>query len=132
MVELVDFLNSIEDKLVGKPVSIENIKKAEDQLGLKFAKEYIEYISSFGFVMFNGHEFTGIFESGRGNVVDVTIEQRTKNKNISSDMYVVEDTYMDKIIIWQNESGEIYTTKGNSAQVRLCDSIIELLKSFEE
>lgn len=132
MVELVDFLNSIEDKLVGKPVSIENIKKAEDQLGLKFAKEYIEYISSFGFVMFNGHEFTGIFESGRGNVVDVTIEQRTKNKNISSDMYVVEDTYMDKIIIWQNESGEIYTTKGNSAPVRLCDSIIELLKSFQE
>ena len=75
---------------------------------LKFSDEYRKYLARYGVASANGHEFTGICASSRLNVVDVTISERINNPNIQMDYYVVEQANIDRIVIWQSQTGEIY------------------------
>ena len=91
-----------------KGVTGEAIKEAEGKLGVKFAKEYVDYLQTYGVASFFGHELTGICSSTRLNVVDVTIEERQYNNDIPSQLYVVEETNFDDVVVWQDATGTIY------------------------
>lgn len=108
-------------------VSEKDIEAAEMALGLTFAEEYRDYLLNCGIATAGGHEFTGIGKSRRLNVVNVTQEYRRKNKNIPDDLYVVEELGIDKIVIWQSTSGEIYQTVAESKPEKIADSIAEYL-----
>lgn len=105
------------------------IMKVEDTLGVKFADEYRAYISNFGTASFYGHELTGICEGDASiNVVDVTLEERAYFPNIPRGWYVVEQTHIDGIVIWQDEDGCIYRATPNSV-VKICNSLREYISA---
>ena len=103
-------MNKIGDFYAEGGVTDMEIKKAEAELGLKFASDYNEYLSAYGCVSFGSHELTGLTKVERLNVVEVTKENRQFNKNIPADFYVIEETDIDGIVIWENSKGRIYAT----------------------
>lgn len=109
------------------PVSESEIVDAENKLGVKFSKEYTEIIKEFGVFSCSGHELTGICNSKRLNVVDVTLAEREINP-YASDLYVIETANIDSIVIWQSCDGGIYCTKDDSKPTKICESLIEYLE----
>lgn len=104
------------------------IKKAEEDLQVSFSQEYIDYVSEYGFITCRGHELTGICQAKRLNVVDVTQEERENNLEISNNLYVIEQTHIGNIVIWQDESGTIFRTDYQSQPKKIAESLREYLK----
>ena len=109
------------------PASKEQISNAEKELGLSFSEEYVEYLSKFGCASIYGHEFTGISSNPRLDVVNVTKSQKTVNDNIPFDWYVIEETNIDSITIWQDYTGAVYATKPNETVKILAESFLYYL-----
>ncbi len=103
------------------------IKTAEKQLGLTFAKDYYDVLSEYGAISVNGHEITGISKSERLDVVRITISERQKNISVAKNMYVIEKANIDDIIIWQSSDGSIYKTFWDSQQIKICSSLVEYM-----
>lgn len=106
-----------------KGVSEEEIRKAEQTLGLTFAKEYRDYLQAFGLASFRGHELTGIVKSPRLNVVTQTMLEKETNFHVPDNFYVIEIANIDGIIIWQKDTGEIFKTIFDSAPTLICKSL---------
>jgi hypothetical protein len=124
-----DILNLIKNKSkfysIGN-ISEENIKEAELILNIRFASDYRMIIKEYGAVTFSGHELTGICNSKRLNVVDVTKEERKYNK-VPEDWYVIEQANIDDIVIWQDTNGVVYQTMPNKKPIKLCNSLLEYI-----
>ena len=108
--------------------SWEQIEHAEQVLGVKFPDEYRIYLTTLGAASINGHEFTGICKSPRLNVVDVTMSERVRHPITPEKWYVVEQTNIDDIVIWQSEKGEIWQTAPNFPYKKICGSLREYLE----
>ena len=104
-------LSSKEDAYLGTGVDEQRIHDAELELGLTFAEDYREYLATVGLAMCDGHEFTGIGNAERTNVVTVTKQMKARRSDIPSDWYVVENENMDGAVMWQNERGQIFFNK---------------------
>lgn len=104
------------------------IKKAEEDLQVSFSQEYIDYVTEYGFITWRGHELTGICQAKRLNVVDVTQEERENNPEISNNLYVIEQTHIGNIVIWQDEIGTIFRTDYQSQPKKIAESLREYLK----
>lgn len=124
-----DILNLIKNKSkfysIGN-ISEENIKEAELILNIRFASDYRMIIKEYGAVTFSGHELTGICNSKRLNVVDVTKEERKYNE-VPEDWYVIEQANIDDIVIWQDTNGVVYQTMPNKRPIKLCNSLLEYI-----
>ena len=109
--------------------SEEEIEQAEMALRVSFAKEYRKYLEEIGLACFDGHELTGLTNTARLNVIDVTKEYRVQlGENVSS-WYVIEEVGMDGIIIWQSSDGIVYGTTPNSKAIKIADSLFEYIFS---
>ncbi|RGM17405.1 cell wall assembly/cell proliferation coordinating protein, KNR4-like protein [Eubacterium sp. OM08-24] len=128
-ISVKDILNLIKNKSkfysIGN-ISEENIKEAELILNIRFASDYRMIIKEYGAVTFSGHELTGICNSKRLNVVDVTKEERKYNK-VPEDWYVIEQANIDDIVIWQDTNGAVYQTMPNKKPIKLCNSLLEYI-----
>lgn len=113
-----------------KGVTEEEIKVAEQTLGLSFAKEYRVYLQEFGLASFYGHELTGIIKSPRLSVIEQTVAERNNNSHISDDMYVIEVANIDGIVIWQKSTGEIFETIYDGVPVLICKSFSEYIENY--
>lgn len=111
--------------------TIEMIVKAENDLGLKFANDYKEYLQQFGSVSCGGHELTGISKDAELDVVKVTLKNLEKNQNVKLPLYVIEETHIDGIVIWQSESGEIFKAEYKEAPEKIFESLTEYVTTFE-
>lgn len=127
-------MSRITDKLKAKElfccpngVTEEVVKEAEQALEVSFSKEYRDYLFIFGVVSFRGHELTGITKSKRLNVVDVTKKARQYTANVPADWYVIEETNIDGIVIWQSAEGTIYQTQPGHTPVMICKSLSEYI-----
>ena len=127
MINFWESLKKHDDCYVGTGASAETIKNAEMQLGLAFAKDYAEYLSACGILSVDGHEFTGIVNSKRLNVVDVTKEVREKLK-VSNDYYVIEELHVDGEFVLQNSKGEVFLCSNNREIIKIGDSISDYIK----
>ena len=107
------------------------IKQAEVALGLKFADDYKEYLQQFGAVSCGGHELTGFSEDANLDVVKVTVKNRESNPNVKMPLYVVEETHIDGIVIWQSESGEVFKAEYKDTPVKIFESFTEYVSTFE-
>lgn len=114
MAQFVNTLRKFEDFMQLGGVSNDEIKKAEERLGVRFAEEYKEYLRECGAATADGHEYTGICKAKRLDVVLVTEKERSAELEISDSAYVVEQTHMDGIVIWQTTDGAIYQSHENS------------------
>ncbi|NBJ98967.1 cell wall assembly/cell proliferation coordinating protein, KNR4-like protein [bacterium 1xD8-48] len=113
-----------------KGVTENEIRVAEQALGLSFAKEYRTYLQTFGLASFQGHELTGIIKSPRLSVVVQTVAERNNNPHISDDMYVIEKANIDGIVIWQENTGEIFETIYDSVPTLICKSFSEYIEHY--
>lgn len=132
-------MSTIIEELIKKSIfyceqgaSAEMIEKAEDALGLKFADDYKDYLQKFGSESCGGHELTGISEDMELDVVSATEKNFEKNPNVTIPLYVIEETHIDGIVIWQSASGEIYETGYMEAPERIFDSLTEYAATFED
>ena len=64
----------------------------------------------------------------RLNVVAVTENERKLNPNIPEDLYVIERTDVEGIIIWQKENGTVYYSSPGAEPAILCGSLLEFIQ----
>ena len=101
------------------------VVQAEENLGINFAQDYREYLLKLGLSCADCHEFTGITDIARLDVVTVTNEQRALCGEETCRWYVVEETGMDGIVIWQDSEGTVYATAPFQKPRKLADSLME-------
>ena len=125
MYDVIELLQSKGELLTGKAVPKEAVEKIEEKLGVSFANDYKKIVSTYGFVCVDGHEITGITNAKRLNVYEVTIKERENVACDMSGMYVIEQTHIDNIVIWQSASGWVYQTNGNHEPVKIAEGIVD-------
>ena len=127
MKKIVDLINSLPEMLPLKPATEVQITDAELQLRVRFADEYKEYLKAFGAIMADGIELTGIAKSEYRNVVSLTKKERELNSKVPNTMYVIENTCVDGIIIWQDTAGIVYQTSPGIEPVKIASSMYEYI-----
>lgn len=125
---IIDVLNSKEEVFCGKGVSVKEVLDAEKKLSVNFSSEYREYLEKMAIVAYEGHELTGLSKTNRTNVIIVTQRLRTECLH-EEGWYVIEDTNIDQIVIWQDEDGKIYRTIGKAQPVLIADSLAQYVIS---
>ena len=127
MKEYVEKLKEKKNFRMLSGVSEECVKQAEKKLQLEFSAEYKNFLLSCGVAMADGHELVGLGSSKRLDVVENTLDERRMNPKVSMDLYVIEQTNIDGIIIWQSGNGEIFKTTPGQKLEKLCDSLSEYI-----
>ncbi len=125
MKNIIDVLKSMPDFIGSNGRSKEEIELAETMLEVAFARDYRNYLEEIGLACFDGHELTGLTKTERLNVVTVTMEQRERFGKITSTWYVIEETSIYGIVIWQDTDGFVYETASNSKVKKVADSLSE-------
>lgn len=126
--KLFEVMESMVDAITGKGVDNSSIEAAEDALGISFSKEYRAYLEHYGIAAVNGHELTGICKSARTNVVSVTQGAKLVC-DAEDDWYVIEQTNIDGVVIWQASDGVVYQTAPNTKSKKLCGSLAEYIET---
>lgn len=130
MENIIETIESLPKMLHLTPASEKQIKKAEKSLKLKFSREYNNYLTKFGAISAEGIELTGITDAAYLSVVALTKEERKLNQFITKNMYVVQDTAIDGIIIWQDENGLIYLTQYDSKPKQIATSLVDYITNY--
>lgn len=112
--------------------SNESINDAENALDVIFSQDYRDCILHYGAFSFQGHEFVGITQSTRLNVVDVTRKHRERNSEIEKGLYVIEELGIDHIVIWQSSDGSIYQTVEQTPARKIYNSLLEYIKEISK
>ena len=127
MSRIIEIINNLPELLFVKPATDVQISNAEKELRVKFSDEYKEYLQAFGAIIADGIELFGITKSEYRNVVLMTKQEWELNPNVPHTMYVIENTHIDGIVTWQDNSGCVYKTEPNKKPVKLADSMAEYL-----
>jgi hypothetical protein len=127
MSDIVKTIQSLPNLLPLKPASGKDITDAEIQLRISFADEYKEYLRSFGAIIADGIELTGITKADYRNVVAITKQEWELNSSVTHSMYVIENTGIDGIIIWQDANGTIYQSSPNAQPREIAKSLCEYI-----
>ena len=123
MTKIVNTIKKLPNLLPLKTASNTDIVDAELQLRINFPEEYKNYLSTFGAIIADGIELTGIAKSEHRNVVSVTKQEWVLNTNVPHTMYVVESAGVDGIIIWQDTNGVIYQTVPGGNPKKIAESL---------
>lgn len=126
---IIDVIKSLEDIISTGGVSEQDIIKAEQELNVSFSAEYKTFLAEFGSVLADDVEIVGIAKAKNRNVVEVTKREREFNKEIPKNLYVVENTGIEGIIIWQDENGMIFQSGPNKYPEKISNSLAEYLSS---
>lgn len=124
----VDFLRNKTGFIGASGRTKEEILQAEEELCIRFAAEYHEYLEMLGLASVEGHELTGLTKDVRLDVVAVTKEYRALYGSDTVSWYVVEDIGIDGLVIWQDEKGTIYQTSFVVEPVKIAESLEEYLR----
>lgn len=114
---------------IGEPATLDSIRMAEQSLNLVFADDYVDYLKEFGYVSYYGHELTGIVPDKLNmiSVVKITEENLEIHPQVPRDFYVIEELHIDDMIVWQNQEGEIYLTRGLSEPILIGKSLLDYI-----
>ena len=108
MKTIVDLLRAQPAFISAKAPTAQKVTQAEKALGVTFAADYRDYVAALGVASYEGHELTGVCPFPRLSVVLVTQQERAANPAIPSAWYVLEQTNIDDLVIWQDASGAVY------------------------
>ncbi len=129
MKELEKVILNLGDLRHLKPAKEESVVSSEDALGLKFAEDYRFYVKRFGAISAGAVELTGVVESERLNVVDVTNKERELNEKFPRDLYVIENVGIEGIVVLQNANGEVFSFDGVNPPKKYANSLKEYLET---
>ncbi len=126
MSKFIEEIKSKPNFYAEKGTSPLQIEQAELSLGLNFAIDFKECLREFGAISVDGHELTGFSADKNLDVVEVTQKNRKKH-NVGNSLYVIEETHIDGIVIWQDGKGDVYETTPNSKPQKIANSLIEFI-----
>lgn len=129
MNNIIATIESFKRKMFTGSVSLELIANAENELGTSIAPEYKEILKQYGSLCVKGEEFLGI-DCDNYDLVKATNEARKNNKNFPLDMYVIENTAIDGILIVQNGTGELFSYQPNGKLQHVATCMDEYLQSL--
>lgn len=112
------------------PAQETDVVEAERALGLFFADEYRRYLKTYGAVSGQNFELTGIGFSKKVCVVSATERARNNFPCFPKDMYVIEETGAEDLLILQNRVGEVFSYFPEVPPQKLFDSMAEFLEDF--
>lgn len=132
IIENIDYLlNTIPtyDKYTyGSGASPEEIKEAESKLQLSFSEEYKDYLLKYSCAVIDHKYITGITSVEYLDVIDNTITEKQRCNKVPADMYVIERLSIDNIVLWQDQTGAVYQTAGDSEPVKIYDSLSDYIR----
>lgn len=127
-------MSNIITKIKGTPnlyhatgCTTRQLKEAQNELGIEFPEEYIDYVKEYGAISFYGTEWTGLNVDGYLNVVEATKQERELNSTFPVDCFVVENQGIEGIIIISDGKGLIYSLQYGNKKL-LCESLLEYLE----
>lgn len=129
MNNIITTIESFKRKMFTGSVSSELIVNAENELGISIAPEYKEVLKKYGSLCVKGEEFLGI-DCDNYDVVKATNEARKNDKNFPLDMYVIENTAIDGILIVQNFTSELFSYQSNGKLQHIASCLDEYLQSL--
>lgn len=109
------------------PASEAAVAEAESALGLRFSPDFRSALLEYGCIETDNHELTGLIDSKRLNVVRVTKDMRSIYKALGLCSYVIEDTYVDGVIICQDSSGSVFQLDLSGSFKKIASSLVEYL-----
>ena len=129
MKKIIDVINSLPELLPLKAATSMQITDAELQLRVSFSDEYKVFLSTFGAIMADGLELSGIAKSEHRSVVSLTKKEWELNSKVPHTMYVVENTCIDGIIIWQDTTGRVFQTRPGVEPKQIANSLAEYISA---
>lgn len=126
MTNIVEKMKSIQNLYGIKGCSLAQLREAQEQLGLVFPDEYVDYVREFGCIDFGATEWTGLNIKGRLNTVDATQKEQSVNPAFPKGHFVLEDLNIDARKVIVNESGKVFYLQYDKIEC-ICDSISEYL-----
>lgn len=129
MNNVINTIESFKRKRFTGGISSELIENAESTLSLSIAPEYKAILEQYGSLSVKGEEFLGI-DSNNYDMVRATKEARLSDKNLPNDVYVIENTAIEGILIVQNSSGSIFTYQPNNKLELVARSFNDYLLSL--
>ena len=127
VMSIIETVVKLEGLYTGKGATQEQIREAENTLGLTFAPEYKTYLTQFGDVSAGSMELTGL-GAGHIDVVNQTQYARDISETFPADLYVIYNLCIDGIVIVQSATGEIYETAPNYIPKKIFDSLAEFIE----
>lgn len=126
MSTIIDTISNLQNLNHLTPATLDEIKKAENDLKLTFADDFKEYVQNYGAISAKGVELTGITVSKRLDVVSVTKTERELS-SIPNGMYVIENMAIDGLLILQDSTGAIYSIAPHMQPQKVCASLAEYI-----
>lgn len=123
---IVEKIKNIDKLYHAKGCTTRQLKDAQNELGLDFPEEFIDYVKEYGAISFYGTEWTGLNVDDYLNVVKVTKQERELNSAFPTDCFVLENQAIDGLITAVNEKGNVFCIQYDKKTL-LCNSISEYL-----
>ena len=109
-------------------MEMDRVLSFEKVIDVRFANDYKRVSLEFGCLSVSGHELTGICDSKRLSVADVTLNNRKRDSEVPHDWYVIEELHIDGVVAWQDSSGDIYLKSPTTKAKKICGSLCEYLE----
>ena len=129
MNKITTIVESFKRKRYTGGISVEEIKKAEETLNVKFSSDYVDLLITYGSLCAIGEEFLGVDENNY-DVVKATIEAKNQHSDFPIGMYVVENMAIDGILLIQNTDGAIFTYQPGTHVKKINDSLCDYLENL--
>ncbi len=145
--DIIEYLNSLDNVYRSKVLpTMEEIKQAEEKLGVKFADDYVKVLLNYGKLRVRSTELMGLSDydttseatinmCNNRDVVYQTLllKDLECHAHVPSNMYVIDDLCIDMYLVWQDETGAVYATLPWSGPKKEADSLAEYIKiCYEE
>lgn len=127
---IIDIIQTQKGLKHGNPATDEAISNAEEALALHFSEEYKEYVKKYGVATFDEHDLSGIMPGYRLDVVTMTNDVREMYESLPTNLYMIEDAYIDGIIILQSEDGSIYQVVPYDQPTKIANTLLEYIQSL--
>ncbi|GAA6391751.1 SMI1/KNR4 family protein [Megasphaera sp.] len=132
MSKVIEIIKNLNNLISLKPATMDEVEDVEIDLALPLAEDYKAYLLTFGAIMADDVELTGIAKSENRSVVQVTKREWAINHQVSRKLYVIENAGIDGIIIWQDGSGAVYESRPNHGAAKIAESLSDYLESKQK
>lgn len=125
--DLIEMIKATDGFMSLAPANINQIRAAEEALGVVFASDYCMYLEAFGVAAIGSDELTGICSSDRLNVIKATERARAYFNAFPSNMYVVEELSFDHLFVVQDKEGIVYEYGPSEKPKKIAQSLMAYL-----
>ena len=126
MSSIVEKIRKIPDISYVQGCSKEQIEEAQNELGLIFPEEYVDYVMEYGAIDFFATEWTGLNVKGYINTIQATKKEKSVNEAFPKGYFVLEDLGIDARKAIVNEKGQVYMLQYHKLEL-ISESISEYL-----